>query len=45
MHDLTSIARYKQPREIRFVTALPRSAIGKVKKQELRDALARPVTA
>jgi fatty-acyl-CoA synthase len=38
------IARYKQPREVRFVAALPRSAIGKVKKQELR-ALVTSVTA
>ena len=37
------IARYKQPREVRFVAALPRSAIGKVKKQELR-ALVTSVT-
>ena len=34
------IARYKQPREVRFVAALPRSSMGKVKKQELRAALA-----
>jgi fatty-acyl-CoA synthase len=39
------IARYKQPREVRFVTALPRSAIGKVKKQELRAALVSSATA
>lgn len=39
------IARYKQPREVRFVTALPRSAIGKVKKQELRAALVTSVRA
>jgi fatty-acyl-CoA synthase len=39
------IARYKQPREVRFVTALPRSAIGKVKKQELRASLVSSATA
>ncbi len=39
------IARYKQPREVRFVAALPRSAIGKVKKQELRDSIFSSVTA
>ena len=31
------LARYKVPREIRFVTALPRSAMNKVLKQELRS--------
>jgi fatty-acyl-CoA synthase len=39
------IARYKQPREVRFVEALPRSAIGKVKKQELRASLIASATA
>ena len=31
------LARYKVPREIRFVSALPRSAMNKVLKQELRS--------
>ena len=34
------LARYKVPREIRFVDALPRSAMNKVLKQELRSARA-----
>ena len=38
------VARYKQPREVRFVAALPRTAIGKVKKSDLRAAVADPVT-
>ena len=33
------LARYKVPREIRFVAALPRSAMDKVSKQELRSEL------
>ncbi|MGH8736391.1 MAG: acyl-CoA synthetase [Burkholderiales bacterium] len=33
------IARYKHPREVRFVEALPRSALGKVRKDALREAL------
>lgn len=32
------IARYKQPREVQFVAALPRSAVGKVQKHALRAA-------
>jgi fatty-acyl-CoA synthase len=39
------VARYKQPREVRFFAALPRSAIGKVKKQELRESIIAPATA
>ena len=31
------LARYKQPKEIRFVDALPRNAMGKVQKNILRD--------
>jgi fatty-acyl-CoA synthase len=33
------LARYKVPREIRFVATLPRSAMNKVLKQELRSEL------
>jgi len=39
------IARYGEPREVHFVTAPPRSANGEIKMQELRAALAAPVTA
>ncbi len=39
------VARYKQPREVRFFAALPRSAIGKVKKHELRESIIAPATA
>ena len=34
------LARYKHPREVRFVDALPRNAMGKVLKYELRARLA-----
>jgi fatty-acyl-CoA synthase len=33
------LARYKHPREIRFVEALPRNAMGKILKHELRARL------
>jgi acyl-CoA synthetase (AMP-forming)/AMP-acid ligase II len=36
---LDSIARYKRPRDYRFVDALPTSNYGKVLKRELRDLL------
>jgi len=35
------LADYKQPREIRLVTALPRNATGKILKTELREQVAR----
>jgi fatty-acyl-CoA synthase len=35
------IARYKHPREVRFLAQLPRSALGKVRKEEVRAAVAR----
>jgi fatty-acyl-CoA synthase len=35
------VARYKHPREVRFLPQLPRSALGKVRKEEVRAALAR----
>ncbi len=34
------IARYKHPREVRFLAQLPRSALGKVCKDEVRAAVA-----
>jgi len=36
----STLARYKQPREVVFVKALPRNALGKVLVHELRDLLA-----
>jgi long-chain acyl-CoA synthetase len=38
-HCLTRIARFKRPRDYRFVGALPKNAYGKVLKTELRNAL------
>ena len=35
------IARYKHPRDVRFLAQLPRSALGKVRKEEVRAAVAR----
>lgn len=35
------IARYKQPREVRFFERLPRSALGKVQKEAVRKAITR----
>ena len=32
------LAKYKQPTIIEFMTALPKSAVGKVLRRELRDA-------
>ena len=32
-----SLARYKAPRDYRFLAALPRNAMGKVLKRELRQ--------
>jgi fatty-acyl-CoA synthase len=34
------IARYKQPREVRFLERLPRGALGKVQKEAVRAAVA-----
>ena len=36
-HLLDRLARYKVPRELRVVPALPRNAMGKVQKNLLRD--------
>ena len=35
-HCQDKLARYKQPKSVRFVDALPRNATGKVLKRELR---------
>jgi acyl-CoA synthetase (AMP-forming)/AMP-acid ligase II len=39
---LDAIARYKRPKEYRFVDALPTNNYGKVLKRDLRDRLAAP---
>jgi long-chain acyl-CoA synthetase len=36
---LDAIARYKRPKDYRFVAALPTNNYGKVVKRELRDQL------
>jgi fatty-acyl-CoA synthase len=36
------IARYKHPREVRFLERLPRSALGKIQKEAVRTALWTP---
>jgi len=41
-HCLDNIARFKRPREYRFVEALPKNNYGKVLKTELRRQLATP---
>ena len=33
----TKLAKFKQPKKIIFLNALPRNAMGKVQKQNLRD--------
>jgi acyl-CoA synthetase (AMP-forming)/AMP-acid ligase II len=40
-HCRAGLARYKVPKAIRFVDELPRAALGKVLKDELRESLAR----
>ena len=35
-HCATNLARFKCPRQVRFVTALPRNATGKIHKPTLR---------
>jgi len=37
-----NIAHYKRPREIRFVAQLPRSALGKVQREAVRQAVGAP---
>ncbi len=39
------IAAYKVPRHIEFAAALPRTSSGKVLRRDLRDRMARRVTA
>ena len=34
------LARYKHPREVRFLERLPRSALGKIRKEDVRSAVA-----
>jgi acyl-CoA synthetase (AMP-forming)/AMP-acid ligase II len=36
------IARYKAPRSVEFVAEMPRSAVGKILKRELRDQRSAP---
>jgi Acyl-CoA synthetases (AMP-forming)/AMP-acid ligases II len=36
-HVQRQIARYKAPRDVEFVTTLPKTATGKVQKYELRE--------
>jgi acyl-CoA synthetase (AMP-forming)/AMP-acid ligase II len=33
------LSRYKVPKDIRFIAALPRNSMGKVLRRELKDAL------
>jgi fatty-acyl-CoA synthase len=33
------IARYKHPRDVRFLERLPRTALGKVRKEDVRAAV------
>jgi acyl-CoA synthetase (AMP-forming)/AMP-acid ligase II len=42
---LASIARFKRPKEYRFVDSLPTNNYGKVVKRELRDQLRSEATA
>jgi len=39
-HCQTKLAKYKTPRYVEFVPALPRTSIGKIQKKELRRAAA-----
>lgn len=40
-HGATSLARFKKPRRIRFVEALPMTAAGKVRRGEAQNRLGR----
>jgi len=44
-HTRGRLARYKQPRRVEFVEALPRNPAGKVLKFELRERFAQPAAA
>ncbi|HLE67425.1 MAG TPA: hypothetical protein VI730_09775, partial [Burkholderiales bacterium] len=37
------IARYKHPREVKFLALLPRSALGKILKEEVRALTTPPL--
>ena len=39
------IARYKHPREVVFVGQLPKTALGKIRKEDVRRMVARETTA
>lgn len=41
-HCKEHLTAYKRPREIRFVESLPRSAVGKILRKELRETYIRP---
>ena len=36
-HVATLLTRHKRPREVHFIDELPRNAMGKVMKRELRE--------
>jgi fatty-acyl-CoA synthase len=38
------IARYKHPKEVVFVGELPKTALGKIRKEDVRQMVARPTT-
>ena len=44
-HCAGKLARYKQPRSVHLVEALPRNATGKVLKTQLRERFAGKVAA
>jgi long-chain acyl-CoA synthetase len=40
MHCQASLAKYKTPRHVEFVSALPKTGIGKIQKKEIRKMAA-----
>ena len=44
-HVVATLTPHKRPREIRFVAALPRNAMGKVQKPRLLDDAGAPASA
>jgi acyl-CoA synthetase (AMP-forming)/AMP-acid ligase II len=44
-HCRARLARFKVPRGVRFVEELPRSGMGKVQKDELRELIVREASA